>query len=261
MAASGVVPVAAAPCEATSPCVVADGRYVAALPATWDGHARMPLLLFLHGYTGTGEAVLADQAVAPVAKAAGFLLVAPDGAGGSWAHVGSPSQARDDIAFLKAVLANVRRRWPVDPRLVVAGGFSQGASMVWDLACYDAGDFTAFLTFSGGFWQKLPHGCTSGRVNLRHVHGTADPTFPMAGRTILQKYRQGDILQGLAIWRTTDRCTDHPDQRRQTDGLDCAIWSRCASGAQLQFCRFPGGHEMQGRWLADGLAWARGLAP
>jgi polyhydroxybutyrate depolymerase len=239
--------------------VVSDGQYVAAVPASWDGRHALPLLLFLHGYTGNGAAVLADRVVGPVASAAGFLLVAPDGVGGSWSQVGSPSHDRDDVAFLRAVVADARRRWPVEPRLIVAGGFSQGASMVWDLACYAAPDFTAFLSFSGGFWQPLPQVCSSGPVNLRHVHGTADPIMPMAGRTIRSVFHQGDILQGLGIWRSTNRCQPTPDRHAMADGLECEVWSRCATGATVQFCRFPGGHEMQGAWLADGLAWARGL--
>jgi len=250
----------AAPCSVVSPCQVATGVYVAASPAAWNGRDSLPLLLFLHGYTGNGASVLADDAVGPVASAAGFLLVAPDGEGGSWAHVGSPSHARDDVAFLAAVAADARRRWPVDPRLVVAGGFSQGASMVWDLACYDAHDFTAFLSFSGDFWQPLPVACTSGPVRLRHVHGTADTMFPMAGRTILQTYHQGDLRQGLAIWRATDRCAAEPDWPVARYGLTCETWSRCASDAALQLCTFPGGHAMRGAFLADGLAWVRGLA-
>ena len=163
----------------TAPCAVASGHYVAAAPAAWNGDDRLPMLLFLHGYTGNGAGVLADPAVGPVASQAGFLLVAPDGVGGSWSQVGSPSHDRDDVGFLRAVVADARRRWPVDPRLVVAGGFSMGSSMAWDLACYAARDFTAFLSFSGGFWQPLPPACASGSVNLRHVHGTADPIMPM----------------------------------------------------------------------------------
>jgi polyhydroxybutyrate depolymerase len=76
----------------------------------------------------------------------------------------------------------------------------------------------------------------------------------------LQQYRQGDLLQGLAIWRATDRCAAAPDPHAALDGLACEVWSHCASGAELQFCRFPGGHEMRGLWLADGLDWAWGLA-
>ena len=259
-ASIGAASAGAAPCEVLLPCQVATGIYVAAAPAVWNGRDRLPLLLFLHGYTGDGAAVLADEALGPVANAAGFLLVAPNGEGGSWAHVGSPSHGRDDVAFLAAVVADARRRWPVDPRLMVAGGFSQGASMVWDLACYDAGDFTAFLSFSGDFWQPLPVACTSGPVWLRHVHGTADAMFPMTGRTVLQTYHQGDLRQGFAVWRATDRCAAEPDRQAARDGLICETWSRCASGAALQFCTFPGGHVMLGAFLADGLAWVRSLA-
>lgn len=253
------LPALAQPCGGTTtPCVVDGGSYQVRKPGGEDGAEPMPLLLFLHGYRGSAAAVLSDPAIAPVAARAGMLLVAPEGRNATWSHVGSPSRARDDVAFLRAVVADVKRRWPVDPRLVVAAGFSQGGSMVWDLACYGAAGFTAFLPFSGGFWEPLPTSCPAGPVNLRHVHGTADPVVPMTGRTIRNVFRQGDVLRGMAVWRRVDRCHEHPDRTDRAEGLTCETWSSCAEGT-LQLCLYPGGHDMEAAWLVEGLAWARGL--
>ena len=115
------------------------------------------------------------------------------------------------------MLADVKRRWPVDGR-VVLGGFSDGASMVWDMACFAPLGFAAFLPFSGGFWERMPTACTA-PVNLRHVHGTADATVPLAGRVVLEHWRQADIKRGFAIWRETDRCTAPPNGTCTSDGL------------------------------------------
>ena len=196
-------------------------------PPDWDGHAKLPVLIFLHGYGGEGADVLADADVTGPAGRLGFLLVAPDGLNRSWAHQGSPSQARDDRMFLHSVLAEVKRRWPVDARLMVLGGFSQGASMVWDMACFAPLGFTAFLPFSGGFWERMPTACTA-PVNLRHVHGTADRPCRWPGRAIAGRWRQADIGRGFAIWRETDRCATPPERQAQTTG-----WSaRCGPAAR-----------------------------
>jgi polyhydroxybutyrate depolymerase len=168
--------------------------------------------------------------------------------------VGSPSQARDDRAFLHAVLADVRTRWPVDDAHVVASGFSQGASMVWDLACYDAADYSAFLPFSGAFWEPLPKACDAGPVVLRQVHGADDSTMPLAGRALFGPYRQGNVRDGFARWIAEDGCAAEPERRREGE-LDCAEWPRCAQG-RLAFCVHAGGHFFRGDWVLGGLRWA-----
>jgi polyhydroxybutyrate depolymerase len=222
--------------ESCDPCRLPDGgSYRVQAPPGWDGHARLPVLVFLHGYTGRAADVLADPAVAGPAAALGFLLVAPNGLNGAWAHEGSPHQ-----------------------ELVVLGGFSDGASMVWDMACFAPLGFAAFLPFSGGFWERMPTACTA-PVNLRHVHGTADETVPLAGRAIREHWRQADIGRGFAIWRETDRCTAPPEPHSLSGGLECEVWT-CRTRRTLELCLHPGGHEMAAGWLEGGLRWARRLA-
>jgi polyhydroxybutyrate depolymerase len=240
------------PCD---PCSVSSGTYLVHQPPSWDGHAPLPLLMFLHGHSEEGADALASAAVVGPADRLGFLLVAPNGVDGAWSHEGSPSQARDDRTFLRSVLADVKRRWPIDPRLVVLGGFSQGASMVWDMACFAPLGFTAFLPFSGGFWERMPTACTA-PVNLRHVHGTADATVPLAGRVVRLRWREADIFRGFEIWRETDRCTAPAERRAAAGGLQCQVWS-CRTRRTLALCLQPDGHEIEAAWVADGLRWAR----
>jgi polyhydroxybutyrate depolymerase len=247
---------AALACE---PCRLPNGSYHVQAPPDWDGRARLPVLMFLHRYGEGGVDVLADPAVAGPAQRLGWLLVAPDGANHTWAHEGSPSQLRDDRSFLRAVLADVKRRWPVDPRNVVLAGFSQGSSMVWDMACLAPLGFSAFLPFAGGFWERMPTACTA-PVNLRHVHGRADTTVPLSGRTVRERWRQADIERGFTIWRETDRCTAPSVHTSDQNGLECDVWS-CRTHRTLELCLHPGGHEMRAEWLEDGLRWARSVTP
>jgi polyhydroxybutyrate depolymerase len=245
--------------ESCDPCRLPDGgSYRVQVPPGWDGHARLPVLVFLHGYRGKAAEILADPDVAGPAAALGFLLVAPNGLDGAWSHEGSPHQERDDRIFLRSVVGDVKRRWPVDARLVVLGGFSDGASMVWDMACFAPLGFAAFLPYSGGFWERMPTACTA-PVNLRHVHGTADETVPLAGRPIREHWRQSDIFRGFAIWRETDHCTAPPERHTLSSGLQCDVWS-CRTRRTLELCLHPGGHEMAAPWLEGGLRWARSMA-
>jgi polyhydroxybutyrate depolymerase len=244
---------AADPCD---PCQMPGGSYRSVTPPGWNGHDPLRLLLFLHGWQGTGSDIASDPNIAGVANRRGFLLIAPDGEGRSWGHVGSPHQGRDDVAFLLSVLDDAERRWPIDRRAVVAGGFSQGGSMVWDLACYAAPRFTAFIPFSGGFWEPLPKACAAGAVNLRHTHGMHDTVVPLHGRPLFGPYRQGDIMQGFAVWKAEDRCRALPDRTAREGDLTCSFWTSCGSGHELTMCMQGGNHSMIAPWLDASLAWA-----
>jgi polyhydroxybutyrate depolymerase len=246
------LPAAAAPCTT---CTAAGGTYQAVSPPGWNGRTPLRLLVFLHGFMMEGADITEDATIRAAAARLNFLLIAPNGLMRSWSHAGSPSQARDDLAFLHAVLADAKSRWPIDPRAIVAAGFSQGASMVWDLACRAAPDYTAFLPFSGGFWEPMPQSCTSGPVDLRHVHGRDDPVVPLAGRALFGPYRQGDITRGFDVWRTENRCPAPPVALKDWAGLECESYA-CASNHRLQLCRRPGGHRMVQGDLLAGLHWA-----
>ncbi len=238
---------------------LSNGTYRAVEPPGWDGKSRLPLLLYLHGYGQSSAYVLGDQPLVAAATGSGALLVAPDGLDGSWAHVGSPNQGRDDIRFLRDVVADVRKRWPIDEHRIVAAGFSQGGSMVWDLACHASEGFAAFLPISGDFWLPYPARCESGPVNLRHIHGMNDNTVPMGGRTIRGRFTQGDIGRSMAILQQTDACRSEVDRVAVVGELKCWTWPSCGSGRQLELCLHGDGHIMNAQWLRDGLDWAAGL--
>ena len=246
---------AATPC---SSCAAGGGTYQAVAPTDWDGRTKLRLLVFLHGWMMEGADITEDAAYRDAAGRMGFLLVAPDGLNRTWSHTGSPSQARDDIAFLRAVVADVKARWPIDARTIVAGGFSQGASMVWEVACHAAGGFTAFLPFSGAFWEPLPASCPGGPVDLRHVHGRTDPMVPMAGRALFGPYRQGDVRTGFATWVTQDGCRGPAVMLKDWAGLVCETWTGCREGRRLQLCLREGGHKMWPGDVLAGLHWAVG---
>jgi polyhydroxybutyrate depolymerase len=239
-----------------APVALPDGTYRAVAPAPSGQGKPLPLVLYLHGHGESSADVLANAPLVEAVTGLGALMVVPDGIEGSWSHRGSPEQARDDLAFLRAVLADAARRWPTDPHRIVATGFSQGASMVWDLACHAADAFSAFVPVSGAFWLPYPESCETGPVNLRHIHGLSDTTVPMLGRTIRSKFRQGEVLVGFDILRRTDACPVEPDRNETTGPLECRFWSGCGSGRSLALCLHPGGHDIDPGQLRDGLAWA-----
>ncbi len=244
-------------------CQVEMGSYHVALPDGWDGDAPLGLLLFFHGYGSSGASPLKNPALLEEASQRNLLLVAPNGLpsrpGGrtSWAHVGSPSQARDELPFIDQVLADVEARWPLDPDRRYVSGFSQGGSMAWDVACYRGEAFTGFAPIAGAFWNPLPPDCPSGAVALRHVHGTDDTVVPMKGRPI-GPWHQGDVLKAMTIRRAVNHCAAEPDRVVEEGRLTCQVWNACDGGAPVALCLHPGGHSIRAEWVGAGIDWIEG---
>jgi len=261
-AATEAAPGAGPACGDTEPCPVDDGRYYVRAPANWDGEGPVPVIVWFHGWQDAGERHVREGGTADDWTAAGGLFVAADGADKTWAHQGSPSQARDDIAYVRRVIADVAARYPVDPARVLAAGFSQGGSMVWDVACRLGGLFTHFAPVAGAFWEPMPTDCPAGPAAIRHVHGTADTVVPLAGRPIGERWHQADVLEGLALWRETNGCPVDPDRTASLDGLlECRYWNACASGDPLALCLHEGGHSVPQGWAERTRAWVGRMMP
>lgn len=239
-----------------------NGAYRAHVPASWDGRSALPVLVFFHGFGQSGDLIMENTGFMDLADRRGLLVIAPHGQEKRWAHQGSPSRARlrDDDAFVAAVLADVKRRWPIDPARVWASGFSIGGSMTWHLACFSGDLFTAYMPIAGAFWRPHPDACPSGPVNLMHAHGTGDTVVPMTGRPIREIYHQGDVMRGIAFWRDQDGCPAEPTEVTDAGDLRCEIWRGCSTGRQVQLCLHPGGHMIPKGYMARALDWAEGLA-
>ena len=251
-------------CDATTPCEVATGRYFVRPPADWDGLRALPVAVFFHGYRSSASDAMADQALGDSLSKAGVLLVAPDGRNGAWSMAGKLSTGRDEIAFVRDVLADLRRRYPVDDRRLVATGFSAGGFMVWRIACAAGDLFAAYAPISGAFLDPIPESCLTGPVSLRHVHGSADTVVPMSGRWIAGgRVRQSDVRESVARLREIDGCPDSPQREERRGELSCQVWPTgyCTTGRELELCLHSGGHGFDPAWIVDAMDWAGRLPP
>ncbi|MGO4407681.1 PHB depolymerase family esterase [Bosea sp. RAF48] len=239
-------------CAEAAGCSVASGNYRIVLPPEAGAGRPVGAIVYFHGYQGSAEDVIADPGLAAVARRLGVALIAPDGAGRSWSFPGSPAKQRDEFAFIGQVLDDVVARFPIDPRRLLASGFSQGGSMVWYLACRMPQRFAAFAPIAGAFWEPLPESCEGPRPPLIHVHGTSDTTVPLAGRTLRQGSRQGDVFKSLAIF-APGGCTAGWAGAARTetiaDGLICRMAAGCDGSARLELCLHAGGHEADPAWV------------
>lgn len=250
----GLFAISAHACEGAERCEVEGGWYLAAPPPDWDGASPLPLVVFYHGWNSSPEAVFRNGAMLNAVHRRGAMFVAPWAQNGFWRQIG-PGRAepgRDELAYAKAVLADIRARWPIDDGRTTASGFSRGASMVWNLACYGADLFTAFVPIAGGFWHSTPQSCPSGPVNLRHIHGRKDR---VAAFDEIGIYNSMPIPDGMDVLRRANGCRAAPDGRSRGKRYACRDWKSCTSGKALSLCLHPGGHSIPAEWVAEGHDW------
>lgn len=149
-----------------------------------DGAA--PLLLFLHGATGSGARAI--EHLLEHADRTGTIVVAPDSRLHTWGF--DAEEEPRDLAFIDDALEQIFTTCRVDPRRIGIAGFSDGASAALSWGLVNGDFFTAIAAFSPGFihLSNLP----TGTPRIYVSHGTADSILPIerCGRRIARELRQ-----------------------------------------------------------------------
>ena len=151
-----------------------------------------PVLLAFHGYSSSAGRLIAASGLSTTAVDAGFTTVFPEGTGAParWAipgHIDGP----DDVAFVAAVLTDLRRLACGDTTRVHAAGFSNGAAFTAHLACRWPQRFTGLALVGGaGFAAPCAAARVPATVPVVLVHGAAD-------RVVLR--RGGPVLGGALV--------------------------------------------------------------
>ncbi|GAA6158545.1 hypothetical protein NBRC116589_07190 [Ruegeria sp. HU-ET01832] len=243
-------------------CQTDSGAYHIELPKA----DNPPLVVFLHGYGGSGTGTMKNRSMVKPLLARGYAVMAPEGLERpsrpgikSWNFYPGFGD-RDETAFLTEVVDDAAERFGIDRDRVILGGFSAGGFMVNYLACDAPETFSAYVPVSGGFWRPHPETC-EGPVRLFHTHGWIDNVVPLEGRLLGGgRFHQGDIFAGLEIWRLANGCVDTKPSGFSTTGpFMRRYWSGCADGSALEFALFPGGHTVPKGWADMMVDWYEGL--
>ena len=162
--------------------------YTAHVP---NGEGPFPTLFLLHGWGASAHDLLG---LAPLLHGGRALVLCPQGPvvvpiGGGERGYGwyplTPGLPPDVEAFrhgagmLRRFVEQARDRYPVDPREVVVGGFSQGGTMAYDLALRAPARFSGLMALSS--WlpaplsEDLPRLPEHEQLPVLVIHGTADP--------------------------------------------------------------------------------------
>ena len=241
-------------------------RYRVHVPPGLDPARPAPLLVALHGGGGNMNLQADDERYGLIGKsdAAGFVAVFPNGysrfPGGRLAtwNAGaccgaSRDKGVDDVGFVRAVVADVQRRYAVDAKRVYATGMSNGAMLAHRLACEAADVFTAIAAVAG---TDNTSTCTPSRpVRVLVVHARDDDHVlfeggagPGAFRDRSQVTEFTSVPETVARWTRRDGCSSTPPRRVvERPGAFCERSGPCRDGSSVQLCvTETGGHSWPG---------------
>jgi len=132
-----------------------------------------PLLLFLHGATGSEQGGI--NRLSSYAEEMGFLVLSPASEGTSWDAI--QGGYGPDVRMLDAALQSVFTMHPVDRRRIALAGFSDGASYSLGLGLANGDLFGSLVAFSPGF---IPPGARrNGKPRIYISHGANDSILPI----------------------------------------------------------------------------------
>lgn len=222
--------------------------YLLERPGNVDSDSPLPLVMNIHGATGSIERQLDVSGMSEIADREGFVHVVPQShqspgrTGGSW--VWSPDGR--DVAFLFDLLDEVVARTCVDPDRIYLTGFSQGGYLSLVMACRQPERIAAVAPVAGLVDidvcdQSVP-------VPVLAIHGTADDIMSYDGVmapkfSAVLGYDEGPDVPALAgRWAARNGCAEGQTTESVSDEWTRTLYP-CAVGAVDLYTKLDGKHE------------------
>ena len=212
------------------------------VPAGYDGHQRLPLVLDLHGSGGSSGGQARNSGLEMVSASGGRFIVATlDAVDARW-NVPVQNGRSDDVAYVSDVIDHVAARVCTDLARVYATGFSGGARMTSLLGCRLGARIAAIAPVSG---LRLPGaGCSGRAVPVLTFHGLADPQNTYAGH----EPDRGEewlesVPEALSGWARHNSCKGDAVVEDPPGPLSTMRYDGCADGNEVRMIRIDGlGH-------------------
>ncbi len=242
-----------------------------------DLQENAPLVVVIHGYTGTAEGIMKYSRMNDLADENGFVVVYPQGTVDSqentFFNVGysfNASSKVDDVAYIRALVIHLQTTYQTSTKKTFATGMSNGGDMSYLLACTSSDLFRAVAPVAGVMMKETLESCNPQRpIPIFEIHGTEDKISVFEGD---MEDRDGwgayyDLPSTIDFWVTENKLNykesiQLPDKDRGDGSV--IIFDRYFSEDSVNevwFYKVKGGtHTWPGwetdiRWWKNPLIW------
>ncbi len=219
------------PCSSSgSPCSLdVDGTprsYYVQLPASYDPSTPYPVIFQFHPWGGSAEQAMTMYQLN--SKIPNAIYVTPQGLQAGGAGAGWANTDGEDIAFTRAMVADIQGKYCVDNARIFSTGFSYGGMMSFAVGCEMSDVFRAIAPMAGSLYSAFNCQGTGPAIAMWGAHGTSDSVVPIEdGRAALAK-----ILQQNHCGTETTPVEPSP----------CVKYQGCDPGYDVTWCEWNGDH-------------------
>ena len=219
--------------------LVAARPYEAKVPSNYNPKTPTPLVVLLHGYGASGVVQDIYFGIGEVVDRLGFLYAYPDGTvNAEGKHFWNANEVCcdfgksgvDDVAYIDAVISDMRAHYNVDPRRIYLVGHSNGAYMSHRYACDRAGTVAAIVALAGTTPKDSTRCKPSEPVAVLQVHGDMDDAVPYNGGPAVPSAEET-----TQVWAMKDGCQTTADRSAPPMNLESNV-----PGEETAVVRYPG---------------------
>ncbi len=167
------------------------------IPESYDPQKKMPMVLMIHGFTGSADGQDFYFGMTLEAMIRGFILLKPDGTvmpkgtkgedgkdiGGNqfWnatdACCDFAKTGVDDAGYILALVDKMKKLYSIDPARVYVVGHSNGGFLANRLACEDGKQFAGVAVLGGGTYKKESDCRDRTPLKYIQIHAVNDGTI------------------------------------------------------------------------------------
>lgn len=225
-------------------------RFVVVRPE--QGPDAAPVLLLLHGNSGTAENMSNLTEASAYVATRGIWAVMPEAVNRVWNENPAEPTGVDDVGFISALIDHLVSEYRVDADRIYIAGLSNGGTMTQRLACEIPDKVAAFAPVAATLRNAQADVCpASAKRPIAYFYGTLDPLVPYQGIGTVRS-----ATEVAAFWADQLGCVDLaktvtalPDTVNDGTTVDLLRYPLCLAGGEVRMYTVNGGgHAWPGGW-------------
>lgn len=192
------------------------------LPKNYSQEVATPLLINLHGYTGTGASQSAYTFLQDAAFKRGLAYIAPTGSKDSFgstywnattACCDFNNTGVDDVAYIDSLIEKASAAANIDKNRIYLFGHSNGHFMSYAYLCSGSKKIAAVAGLAGAM-DPDPARCKATPSNILHIHGEKDGTILYEGGALFgNSYSSAE--ETVKQWSAINKCSAGPEAAQE----------------------------------------------